>query len=86
MTKAYDVKIKEETGKLVSSHMVHPEKNILLFLRLYNLEDGVEIYDLHSGKPGKEIQGNFRRNADTFSTPLLRGAPAWDILLSWVCI
>lgn len=36
-TKAYDVKIKEETGKLVSSLMVHPEKRILLFLRLHNL-------------------------------------------------
>lgn len=34
-------KIKEETGKLVSSLMVHPEKIILLFLRLRNLEDGV---------------------------------------------
>lgn len=37
-------KIKEETSKLVSSLMVHPEKKkkiILLFLRLRNLEDGV---------------------------------------------
>lgn len=30
-------KIKEESGKLVSSLMVHPEKIILLFLRLHNL-------------------------------------------------
>lgn len=71
MTKAYDVKIKGETGKLVSSPMVHPEKRILLLLRLHKLEDGVEIYDLHSGKPGEEIQGNFRGDADTSSTLLL---------------
>lgn len=77
--------IKDETGKLVSSLMVHPE-GILLFLRLHNLEDGVENYDLHSGKPGEEIQGNFRGDADTFSTLLLRGAPAWDILLSCICL
>lgn len=86
MTKAYNVKDKEETDKLVSSLMVHPEKRILLFLRLHNLEGGVEIYDLHSGKPGEEIQGNFRGDADTFSTLLLRGAPAWDILLCCVCL
>lgn len=34
-------KTKEETVKLVSSLMVHPEKIILLFLRRRNLEDRV---------------------------------------------
>lgn len=38
-------KVKEETGRLVSSLMVHPETRTLLFLRLHNLEDGVEIYN-----------------------------------------
>lgn len=86
LTKAYDVEIKEETGKLVSSLMVHPQKRTLLILRLHNLEDGVEIYDLHSGKPGEQIKGNFRGDAGTFSILLLRGAPAWDILLSCICL
>lgn len=70
--------------------MVHPGERILLCLKLYNLEDGAEIYDLHSGKPGgereREIQGNFRGDADTFSTLLLRGAPAWDISPSCICL
>lgn len=65
-------KVYEETGKLISSLMVHPEKTILLFLRLYNLEDRVEIYDLQSRKPGGEIQGKFRGDASAFSTFLLR--------------
>jgi len=34
--------------------MVHPGERILPFIKLYNLKDGAEIYDLYSGKPGGE--------------------------------
>jgi len=63
-------KIKEETGKLVSSLMVHPEKRILLLLRLHNLRGwGRNLWSAQWKARGRDTRQLQRRCRYIFYTP-----------------